>query len=891
MKAWTWWARGIVSFVFVTAFILIAHWTVTSASAAAYYINNQVTCSDSNAGTSSGAPWCNVSRASSQAFASGDTINLARGATWTGQTMTFTESGASGSPIAIQAYGSGNRPKLLGNGLAADRLIKLTNPSYWRFSDLELGNAGAGLLLFYTTASHEGLDFKSLYVHGMNGIVKGVPSNTDRIFFSSGILFTGQSLSVPDAANYVVRNVTMDGIEGTDNQDSVNFDFDNGASVTDCYGDCGNVVQNVILNHLNLHDDDGGGTSNSCSDSLRLHLVSNLVLMNSTLKNEASCYSVSGTAAVFAARMNNVVIVNNDMTDVPDTNSADQVAIDFEWNTNQTKLYGNYFANNAGPALDLLNGAACSGCGTTVDLEVNGNAFENNGHHAHGAQAGSGSIYAHTYPSSGVISHNLYKEGTRPFTYGDVSQLALTNNKGIAGSLYPILRDYGGTQGAGGWRYQYKNGSGAWTDMPSFDAASQQWYLTSGSAAQSATKYELTPGTGSSNADVAKSWTAPSSGTVSIRGRVLKSDIAGGNGVVARITKNGTRIWPASGDQTVAYNDRNGYDTHVDGVTVNAGDVIRFEVGNNGSGTNETTSWTPAIAYTASAESLAYDWGFPANGDTMGWTGSSQVSQSVSGGINTLTSSGSDPYIFSPDNLGVNASTYKFIKIRVKNNTAFSDAELFFTTTSDTSFSAAKRARIYMSTSDAGYKNYVFDMSATPGWTGTIKQLRFDALSGTGTMNVDYIRFSDTGWTSTDYAAYWGFNASGNTEGWANQSQISQSVSGGVDTITASGADPYMYSADNLNIDASTYKKVHVQMRYNGSSASTTELFFTTNADSSFTQAKAVAVNVVAGDAIYVDYVFDFTGVAAWSGTIKQLRFDPINASGTADINSIVVTN
>jgi hypothetical protein len=79
---------------------------------------------------------------------------------------------------------------------------------------------------------------------------------------------------------------------------------------------------------------------------------------------------------------------------------------------------------------------------------------------------------------------------------------------------------------------------------------------------------------------------------------VLKNDIAGGDGVKARITKNGTVIWPTSGTpQTIAYNDNAGYDTSLDSVSVSTGDRIRFEVNNGGSGStaNDTTSWTPAI--------------------------------------------------------------------------------------------------------------------------------------------------------------------------------------------------------------------------------------------------------------------------------------------------------
>jgi len=142
-------------------------------------------------------------------------------------------------------------------------------------------------------------------------------------------------------------------------------------------------------------------------------------------------------------------------------------------------------------------------------------------------------------------------------------------------------------------------------------------------------------------------------------------------------------------------------------------------------------------------ESFAFDWGFAST--TEGWTSENQITQSVSGGINTLTSSGSDPFLYSGDNLNISASTYKFVKVRMKNNTSSVSSQLFFTTTADTSWSEAKSISKTITASDSGYTEYVFDFSAIGGWSGTIKQLRFDPVVAPGTVEVDYIRVSNTG--------------------------------------------------------------------------------------------------------------------------------------------------
>jgi plastocyanin len=106
---------------------------------------------------------------------------------------------------------------------------------------------------------------------------------------------------------------------------------------------------------------------------------------------------------------------------------------------------------------------------------------------------------------------------------------------------------------------------------------------------------------------VAREWTAPTSGTIVIHGRVFTDGTVhggGGDGVNVLIEKNGVAQWPADPTydhyQSVAAGDQSGYDTDLT-LTVNAGDVIRFVVtsdpGYNTAG--DTTSWAPSISYTS----------------------------------------------------------------------------------------------------------------------------------------------------------------------------------------------------------------------------------------------------------------------------------------------------
>jgi len=70
--------------------------------------------SDTNAGTSSGAPWQTIGKVNAATFSPGDSILFNRGDAWYGTALVVPASGSSGSPITFGAYGSGANPILKG---------------------------------------------------------------------------------------------------------------------------------------------------------------------------------------------------------------------------------------------------------------------------------------------------------------------------------------------------------------------------------------------------------------------------------------------------------------------------------------------------------------------------------------------------------------------------------------------------------------------------------------------------------------------------------------------------------------------------------------------------------------------------------------------------------
>lgn len=104
---------------------------------------------------------------------------------------------------------------------------------------------------------------------------------------------------------------------------------------------------------------------------------------------------------------------------------------------------------------------------------------------------------------------------------------------------------------------------------------------------------------------------------------------------------------------------------------------------------------------------------------------------------------GTDPSLLSPDELGIDASTYKKIKVRMKNGTSGTAGKFYFTTNADGVYNESKAKVFALTSSDPGYTEYTVDMTALPTWTGTIRRFRYDPVdagASSGPVSIDYIR-------------------------------------------------------------------------------------------------------------------------------------------------------
>jgi len=112
----------------------------------------------------------------------------------------------------------------------------------------------------------------------------------------------------------------------------------------------------------------------------------------------------------------------------------------------------------------------------------------------------------------------------------------------------------------------------------------------------------------------------------------------------------------------------------------------------------------------------------------------------------TIAITGADPYFYSPDNVNMSASNYKYIIIKMQNKTSDNSAQFYWNTTTSTGFSDTQMITFAIVPNDTIQRYYILDLSTNPNWTGTIRQIRFDpiAAASSGSVILNFIKFAGT---------------------------------------------------------------------------------------------------------------------------------------------------
>jgi hypothetical protein len=477
------------------------------------------------------------------------------------------------SYLTVGTYGSGPAPIINGNNNLSFIGIDLYNNSYVEVEGVSIEDAGTGILINDGT-NQTGYRFLHLYLSG-DGI--GIQS---------------------PASSGTASNVLVQDVEGAGNT-LLCTEGGCGGGTLDLGG-----VSDVIVNRLYSY---GGCSATAWSLGLG---ASNVVVENSESIGDGYCPSplYVGSTASFIDQDTNLTYVNDIITEVPNDGGVDMSAIDVEPQDGADSginLEDNYIANNAGPGIEIIDHPA-----PITNLNISGNVLSDNsddyGTYPYNVW---GQIWTDTFlpdptEATGTIDNNLYNApaSTGGFEETDdgvnLNGFSQSNNLDVSGqdNVWYAANGFScTTQGANGWSYQSSANNSTWTNLSGCTTVStldQEW-TTGGTASGFVSNFEeLPPSTPASW--VARSWTSPNSGSVSIRGRILMTDPTCSSGVTAEITENGssTPIW---GPKTIDAGDGVGVDTNLDGVSVNAGGVLHFAVQGNGS-SQCRVSWTPSVA-------------------------------------------------------------------------------------------------------------------------------------------------------------------------------------------------------------------------------------------------------------------------------------------------------
>jgi hypothetical protein len=130
-----------------------------------------------------------------------------------------------------------------------------------------------------------------------------------------------------------------------------------------------------------------------------------------------------------------------------------------------------------------------------------------------------------------------------------------------------------------------------------------------------------------------------------------------------------------------------------------------------------------------------------------GWSPDYQASASVSGGVLRVTASGTDTQLYNPSfgssaGLGLTAAANRYVQVRMRNNTASTQAALYFLTDSDRTWGGTKAVSFPIAPS-SDFTTYVVDVGAVASWKGTIRALRLDPGEPSvadGRYDLDWIR-------------------------------------------------------------------------------------------------------------------------------------------------------
>lgn len=315
--------------------------------------------SDDNSGLTPDQPLCSFRRINGAVLGPGDKVLLRCGGEWN-EELVINGRGSRDAWIEVNSYGEGKKPLIRRNGDISERCVRVNDPSFFRMENLEVCNAGAGIVLFYNESYHNhSVELCHIVAHDFGGIYRASGESSsvkawrtyrcaDRVGFSLGICITGNDTPA-HKDDRVLTGFRVADCEIYHTGGGIGLDW---CDHTCCDGTAAgkNKFGDVIWERLYLHDNTVPDVSLT---SAFLQCVTGAVFRDSVIDKGAGG-APWGTAAVHLQLAKDVLIENVTIRNMPHTNVSDECGIDFETDVENCTIRGCRFENNAGPAVEFL---------------------------------------------------------------------------------------------------------------------------------------------------------------------------------------------------------------------------------------------------------------------------------------------------------------------------------------------------------------------------------------------------------------------------------------------------------------------------------------------------------------------------------------------------------
>jgi parallel beta-helix repeat protein len=426
--------------------------SIVSAFAASYYVDSSAGV-DTNAGTSTAAPWKTLTKVNSKTYVAGDRIYLKAGSVWNGLQLIPKGSGASGNPIIIDLYGSGAKPLINGNG-ANHNTVYFINQSYWEINNIEVtNNAGSAAINLgdYRGISINGqnggtlnhIHIKNCNVHDVTGEVKWIGGDTadnatgiafaagwDASKRTGGIIFETLSSTTKTKFNDVIiegctiSKCSFAGISFKQWDGAVHWGVRSSSGDTNWTPHTNVTIQNNTINQ--------SGSSYACN-GIYVTDVKTGTIQNNVIAN-------SGTCGIEVYYCDAITIQKNEVYGtVKKAGGTDYNGIDPDKGTTNIVVQYNYSHNN-GDGILICNFAGYDSSTIRYNILQNNSRY---GIYLHSANGGNNQVYNNVVYSNSASAKACYGYGNsitgsgvykirNNIFYSSVTSASPTTGSGIA---------------------------------------------------------------------------------------------------------------------------------------------------------------------------------------------------------------------------------------------------------------------------------------------------------------------------------------------------------------------------------------------------------------------------------------------------------------------------